>query len=268
VSGSLQRISTLRWETWKEIIQNRWFQVCASGLLCFVVAGRLLTDLPLGSSAPKLIFDFGQVTITMVSGFVMVLVLTHQIANELQNGVIYGYVVRRVTRGEYLFGKLLGCWLALLMVVLVTDFVLAILVNAEVLHLVEMGVEAESPTGTGWLQLFLMQALHLLVLGSLTVFMVSLSSSFLFAALTTLIIWVTGLFLGGISMATPVGLGGFILEVVRWIIPRFGNWDFSDQIWYSGSLEISVMAISLLFAALYGGLAMFLAVGIFNRRDL
>lgn len=270
MNNRLKRIALIQWEVVKEIgLHNHWFQLCVSGLLLFVVLAQMLTELPVGASAPKLLFDIGYAAIQSVSGLALVLVLAHQVTWELKDGVVYGYLVRRVSRAEYLLGKILGCWLTLVVLVLVADGLLAWLVHREVAGQGAFGTEIGFPPMAAWIQLYFFQTLHLLVLACLTACMVSLSTSFLFAALTTLLLWGIGLLLTGTTETSSTqGMVGVITEAGRWLIPRFEVWELADTIWYEGSVGWVVFIRGLLLAGLYGAILTGTAVTIFNKRDL
>ncbi|MCZ6674677.1 MAG: hypothetical protein O7C75_17245 [Verrucomicrobia bacterium] len=267
----LRCMGLLARETIREVlIHNRWFHVCVWGLLIFVLAGRFLTDLPLGSSAPKLLYDLGQGTIMSVSGTVLIILLSYHLLNELDTGAAQTYLVRRVSRGDYLVGKLLGCWLAVVLLVFLADGLLAVLVAGEMSELIESGDLISALGITGWLQLFLFQLLHLLILASLTVLLVSISTSFLFAALSSLLLWSAGLLMGAATdlSGSLEGLGGFFIQAARFIIPRFEVWDVSNSIWYAGTLPVSEVLRTGVFGLLYGSFLILLAIVCFNRRDL
>lgn len=271
MTSSWRRIWTLSRETLVEIaVHNRWIHVCGLGLLVFLFAGRTLTQLPLGSAAPKLLFDFGLGSITILGGLVLVVLLPYGIHSELQSGAAYAALVRRLSRSEYLWGKLLGSWLALMTLVLAADCLLALLVHWEMKAGVANGSAGEALGLMIWAQLFVFQACYLLMLSGVTVLMTSLSSSFLFASLTSVLIWLMGLIISGgfTGDSAVVGLGGYLITAVEWLVPRMELGQIVDNLWYEGPLQISAFVRHLVLGVLYIGLLVGASILVFSRREL
>lgn len=226
--------------------------------------------LPLGESGPKLLFDFGRITIQSVSGILMVILFSYQLSNELQQRIVYGYLVRGVSRSEYIIGKLLGSWLAVLLLVASADCLLAVLINAEVIELRIDGSLQPSLGASEWLQLFLAQAIHLWILAALTLFVGTLSESFLFVCLVSLLVWVTGTALLG-SVAHADGDDGFIvivLKMVRALVPQFQLSGLGDQMWYAGTLDRGSIVSYCIRATLHSICFIGAAQWVFRKREL
>lgn len=226
--------------------------------------------LPLGESGPKLLFDFGRITVQSVSGILTVILFSYQLNDELQQRIVYGYLVRGVSRSEYILGKLLGSWLAVLLLVASADCLLAILVNGEVTELRMDGSQHPSLGATVWFQLFVAQAIHLWILGALTLFIGSLSKSFLFVCLVSLLVWVTGTALLG-SFAYGGGGDGFtvtVLKTVRMLIPQFQLSGLGYQIWYTGTLDRGLIVSYCIRATLQSLCFIVVAQWVFRNREL
>ncbi|MDA0349326.1 MAG: ABC transporter permease subunit [Verrucomicrobia bacterium] len=269
--SSIVRIRLLTFEILKEIVlHNRWFQLCLLGLMIFVLGGRLLTSLPLGESAPKLLFDFGLGAILLVSGCLVVILLCYQLDDELRSGTVYHYLVRSVSRWEYLIGKAIGGWLAVVTLVLAADLLLMILVNHNVGEVRNSGGDIIGPGSLAWVQIFLFQMLHLFVLSSLTLFIASLSESFLFNAIISLFIWMTGILISGSGnlITSAQGFLEILFQTLHWMIPRFQPVGFFDLIWYSGIQNSMYVLKAILVALLYSILFISFATQRFNRRSL
>ena len=268
---SLKRVRLLAWETLIEaVVFNRWLHVSVWGLLVFILGGRFLMELPLGSSAPKLLFDLGLGLISGVGGVVLIVLLVHHCFHEIESGSVQVCLVRQTRRWEYLMGKLFGCWLAVILVVGLADGLLAVLVHYEIGESTAVGEVVTGPRISGWFQLFLFQLLQLLVLAALAICMVSLSTSFLFAALTTLLLWGTALLLrsAGSMSGELEGLGGFMLGIARLLFPRFEVWNVAGEVWYAGvvsSLDLGQsLGVAFLYLVCFSGLGVYF----FNQRDL
>ena len=269
--SSIIRIRLLTVEMFKEIVvHNRWFQLCLLGLMIFVLGGRLLTSLPLGDSAPKLLFDFGLGVILLVSGGLLVILLSYQVDDDLRSGTVYNYLVRSVSRSEYLISKVIGGWLAVIALVLAADLLLMILVKSNVADIRGSGGEMIGPSFLVWSQIFLFQILHLFVLSSLTLFIASLSESFLFNAIISLFIWMTGILISGSNdlIASAQGFLEMLFQTLQWIMPRFQPAGLFELIWYSGIQNSMYVFKGILVALLYSILFIFIAIHRFNRRSL
>ena len=269
--SQLRRIWLLAFQCLKEVLlYNRWFQLCLVGLLLFVSGGRLLMTLPLGESGPKLFFDFGRLTIQIVAGTLMVILLSYQLSHDLQQKIVYGYLVRGVSRFEYLVGKLLGTWLALVLAVGVSDCVLALIVNSELAELKIVNEVQRSFGEVNWFVLFLFQIVHLWLLATLILFIGSLSESFLFVCLASLLVWVSGFFVVGMSITPEAVLGvvGFLFDAFRWVIPQFEPIKMGDQLWYGARSNSSGYLTFLLRALLSSACFIGIARWVFNKREL
>jgi hypothetical protein len=268
---SAKRILVIALETLREIvIYNRWFQLCLFGLLIFVLGCQTLTELPLGSSLPKLLFDVGQGIIVLTAGTVLVILLAFQLTTEIQSGLIYSYLVSRVSRSEYLIGKLIGGWVSLVLVVLVADGVLAAIIEVQAFKNLIPGGEVLTPGIWEWLQTFLFQSLHLLVLASLTLCILTLSNSFLFPAVTTLAIWLAGLFLVGVGDFdnSATGFAGAIVDLLRLVLPRFEMWSLVDRLWYEGALTFIELIKSILINLIYCIFLVGVGLAMFKHKEL
>jgi len=269
--SSMIRIWLLTFEMLKEIVvHNRWLQLCLLGLLFFVLGGQLLTSLPVEESASKLLFDFGLGVVLLVAGVLMVILLSYQLDAELRNGTVYNFLVRPVSWWEYLLSKVLGSWLALLMIVLAADLLLMILVSYNVTLNQALATDVLAPSFLAWIQLFLFQMLHLSVLGSLTLFIASLSRSFLFNVIISLFIWMIGILISGTSnlITSAEGFQGFLLQTLQWIVPRFQPAGLFDLFWYSGNQNSLYVFKGIFVVLLYTVLFISLATQCFNRRAL
>ena len=271
MSNSLRKICLIAYETCRENwVHNRWFQLCLLGLLFFVLGCRSLSGLPLGSSAPKLIFDVGHGIISLVSGGVLILLLAYQLSTEIQTGVLYGSLARSVSRLEYLCGKVLGTWMSVVAVVLLADGLLTVLVVSEINHLKVITSEISAPMPEIWWQLFLFQGLELLVLAGLTVCISMLSRTFLFPAVTTLALWFAGMLLPGVSELAAINSSqvAILIKTVAWVLPRFELWDLSGKLWYEGAISHFELLRTLLVGLLYWALFTAAGVLIFKRKEL
>lgn len=270
VSG-LRRVIWMSAQTFREnVVHNRWFQLCLIGLLLFVVGSQGFSGLPLGSSASKLVYDVGLAWIWCFSSAVLAVLLSYQLMTEMQTGVVYGYLVRSLSRKEYLAGKLLGCWFALAVAIAAAEMILGVLVAAEARRPAAAWLAAASPAWTAWVQLYLLQIAELLVLGCFSCLLAALSRSFLFPAVMTLAFWLIGALLAGLHAPDPLGGGftNFLSDLFRWLLPHFELWNFSSVIWYEGPLSLAVFAKVILVSGGYAALFFGFAAFVLERREL
>lgn len=267
MANCLKRVVQIGAQTFREnVVHNRWFQLSLFGLLLFVLGCRTLSGLPLGPSAPKLMFDVGQAVIRILSSSVLVILLSHQIMSEIQNGTVYSILVRCVRRPEYLLGKLLGNWFSVVISLVLAQSLLAAFVTVDA----RIWEGAVVPGMLGWTQVFLVHSVELLVLGFLVVCIVSFSRSFLFAALVTLAIWTAAMLLPGLQSpeASAAKFAPFLVDAMSWILPPVAMWNLSADIWYDGALGLLEVGRLVLLSAFYAALFFGFGSYLFNRRGL
>jgi ABC-type transport system involved in multi-copper enzyme maturation permease subunit len=75
------------------------------------VAKLFLTVQPENEEIPRLLFSLGLTFSFAASAILVVVLASRQVGKEIEQGTILPLMARPVTRGQFLFGKFLACWL-------------------------------------------------------------------------------------------------------------------------------------------------------------
>lgn len=268
---TLKRIRLVATDTLLEVVlHNRWYQVCLLGLVFLILGVQSLAQLPLGASAPKLIYDFGLGTVLLSLGVVLVILIALQLYADFESGVLCTHLARGLQRSEYLAGKLIGSWLALAFAGCVAIVVLNLLVWDNAGGLAIEGIDTLTPTIGVWVQLCLFILFQWLVLGALVVLLSVLSRTFLFSIVLSLLVWSVSVFASAAEgmYEGAKGIAAAFSQVLRYLLPRFDLSIVPGIFWYDGALAagkfISFMGGEILYAILF-----FVASAwVFRRREL
>ena len=271
MADAFKRVGWVACDTFREMVfHNRWFQLSLLGLMGLVLVIQSLTQLPLGSSSAKLIYDLGHGAVLIALAVVLVIALVSQQSADLENGRVYTYLTRGLRRWEYLLGKWLGCWLSIVAVGLIGSLFVWLFVTSEADSLASKGLEIETPGIGAWSQLFLVQVLQWLNLGAVVVFLTALSRTFLFPVVLSLLVWLASLFSSSAAgwSESVSGTGEWVLRGVRLILPRFEWGVSSSDLWYEGALSMGALLMSQGYSLFYAVILFAAAAWVFNRREL
>ena len=269
MSDSPRNIRLIALDTYRQVVlHNPWFQLSAIGLVLIVSLVAPFGDLPLGSSAPKLLYDWGNGFVLGLSGLVMVVLLSFLLQQDLGSGFLGCMLTRPVRRYEYLLGKSCGVAASIGLVILVADICLALMVDWKLKEVYSVyGVSGEEINWTVYFQLLVFQILYLGLLASFVLLINSFSKSFLFSVLASLLLWLICLLTGGASLALNEW-SGFLGSILGLVLPHFEVLIISDTLWYMGSLSVSDLLSRVGIGFVYILCLVSLSAYLFNRREL
>ena len=269
--ASILRVWAVTTETWREVIfHNRWFQLSLIGIVVLVFGIQSVTQLPLGSSSAKLIFDLGLGAVLMSLGVMLIISLVSLLNEDKWSGTLHVYLVRRLRRWEYLLGKLMGCWLSLVVAAGIAFAVLGLLVNQEIAELTAQGLGVDAPGMGGWILLYALMLQQWLVLGTVVVFLTVLSRSFLLPVVLSSLLCLVSLFAGSVSdkSVADAGISQNIFNALQAVLPRFDFGDVANGLWYHGFPGLADSLVMLGFGFAYGVLLFAAAAFVFGRKEL
>ncbi len=253
-------------------IHNRLLHVAVWGMFVFVVGTRLLLELNLGSSGPRLVFDLGQGIIELCCGVFLILLLAHQFTAEISDGRMNHCFVRQLNRAEYYAGKGIGIWVALVGLMFLCDVMHGWLLAFNLSGAVgsEGGQGTVGPSMVGWLQIFILRSVFLLLLSSITLFIASFSRSFLFVVSLTALIWFVCVLLGQLDFlgGRIEGPGAVLIGIVSYLFPSVSHFDRSTDIWYLGDVEWAQVWLPVARGLCYTLVLYAVGIGVFRRRGL
>ncbi len=271
MTDSIHRIWLMIGDSLSSALHNRWFSLSAGAVLLFVFFSRTLSSLPWGSSGPKMFFDLGQTVIQVFAGAFLILMLAHQFYCFVDRRTSHMWFVRRLSRMEFILGKGLGVWIAVGSAVVVADIFHWLLLHQQIAAVGQLsGDRTPLPGAGGWFQLIFLKLVMLLVITGLSLFFASLSRSFLFTAMASLLFWMGSLVVAeAYTLADSMeGAGGVLLDIIRLFLPQFATWNLSSQIWLEGVVSTGILLRASLSGLCYAALFAGLGALVFRRRDL
>lgn len=236
--------------------------LAVSGVLS-LAGGLYFQEFNLGSSELRFIADFGFGAMTLLGSIVTVVATVQLIYGEIEQRTVLPILSKPVSRGEFLFGKLIGAWLTICSFIGILAFALvAALWIRETQLTATLGdslSDDDSVRYSGVLGFACLQCLRLMILASITAFFSSYASSSMFAVFMGGLVWVIGQLRGALVAEWGDSIGQSIIKTVTLLIPDLRAFDLGSVAF--GSMEIggasflSLVAYAAAYSTLYGCLA-------------
>ena len=206
--------------------------------------------------------DICLVLIWVCSLVIAIVTTARQIPAEKEARTIFPLLAKPVSRGQVIFGKFLGCWLAAGIALLVFYFFFAVIASSR-----EHTWPVLTYVQAAWMQWFLLAVvIALVLLGSIYFAAPSSTSTISFIVVAGL------LFVGGhlnkIALTQPEPMQT-ILAVVYYLIPHLEWYYLSDFVVYNMQVPSWLVVLeATLYAAAWTALLLFLAWLGFRRKNL
>jgi ABC-type transport system involved in multi-copper enzyme maturation permease subunit len=234
----------------------------AVGLMAFSL---VLGELSLHEEV-RVMKDIGLAGISVVGILIALFLGVNLLSKELDRKTVFFVIPKPLHRWEFLVGKFIGMAATLALLTFLMSAVLAVFV-----------VGNGGQHGVAMVRAEILVLLELLVITALAMLFSSFSSPYL-SAMFTAALWLIGrntpelrAFAGGKLEGTPLGT---LLDVVARVVPDFHLFYISGA-----NLEGSVVSVhetfvswtyvmeAAVYAVLYGGVCLLVAVALFSRRD-
>lgn len=260
----MRKIWVIALNTFREAIRNKVLYSLMFFALLVIVGSIAFGALSVHEEV-RLVTDLGVGAMSMFSVVIAIFVGVNLVYKELERKTIYTLIPKPVHRFQFVLGKFVGLTITLATLLVVMTCVLAAV-------LMSQGARAGSPL----LIMVALVFLETLTITAVAVLFSSFSTPFLSG------LFAAGVFLIGRSvpdiraiaekMAQP--LLSPLLEAVAAIVPnlRFfyvsGSVVDGDYVSIHGTfVDWGYVALASGYAALYVGLVLLLAIGLFSRRD-
>jgi Cu-processing system permease protein len=265
IASSLGRMWAIALNTFREAVRNKVLAILVLFAIALMAFSLVLGQLSLHEEI-RIIKDLGLAGISIFGVIISLFLGVNLLSKELDRKTVYAVIPKPLHRHEFLLGKYLG------MVVTMTALVgLMSLVLAGFL-LVQGGQH-----GVLMLRAEVLVLLELLLLMAVAMLFSSFSSPWL-SAMFAGSLWVIGrnsaeleAFATGKLDGSP---GGRLLELLLELMPDFhmffvsgANFDETVVSVHDSFVSWAYVGTAAAYAALYGGLCLFVAVLLFRRRD-
>ncbi len=244
---------TLRLEIKDKIL----YGILAFGILyvflTLFMADLVLKELPMVKS-------FGLTGIWFFNALVAVFLGTTSFFRDVDRKVVYFILSKPVSRAQFLLGKFLG----LCMVLLVTSGILAV---------AYLGLIAYEHGGFDALGLLAiaMQYLEMALFIAFAIFVSTFASSLLSIVYTSVVFFLGHVVSQLVSDAKQIGLGGvkfFFVEVLYYVFPNLEKFDARSLAIHVVAMPVSEFLLALAYAAAYIALFLFAAIWIFDKKEI
>jgi ABC-type transport system involved in multi-copper enzyme maturation permease subunit len=262
---SVGRVWAIGLNTFREAMRNRVLAVLvlfAVGLMAFSL---VLGELSLHEEV-RVMKDLGLAGISLVGIVIALFLGVNLLSKELDRKTVFFVIPKPLHRWEFLLGKFIGMATTLSVLTFLMAVVLAVFVTGNGGHHGVAMVRAE-----------LLVLLELLVITALAMLFSSFSSPYL-SAMFTGALWLIGrntpelrAFAGGKLDGTLLGA---VLDVVARVVPDFHLFYISGANLEGDIVSVHETFVSWgyvleagVYAGLYGGVCLLVAVALFSRRD-
>ncbi len=265
----LYRIFYLSFITLRSLIKDRVFIVIFSGSVLFLIV-------PIFSSLSMRQVQEVSITLCLSLHSFLLFVLSifggiSTIWRDIERKFVYNFLSYPITRGEYIWGRYLGCVLLVFMVSIL-NFLLsfvAIYISSKLY---------KSELVLNWCNIstgFAFVVLKYLLLMAFSFLFATFSTSFFVPFFLTIAIFIVGNCSQGIYdyIITDYGqkysaLFKFIIKMIYYLMPNFSSFDFTVYAAYSLPLNNNDIVYVLIYFFLYFFIIMSLSSFVFSKRDL
>lgn len=226
--------------------------------LLYVFFQLFFADLAL--KEPQMVKSFGLSGIYFFNAIIALFLGTTSFFKDVDRKVVYFVLSKPVSRAQFLLGKFLG----LCMVLLVTTAVLAV---------AYAGLVAYTTGIFDWLGLLaiLMQYLEMALFIAFALFVSTFSSSLLSIVYTSAVFFLGHVVSALLADAKLIGITGikyFLVQVLYYIFPNLEKFDIRNIAIHDVGMPVAAFFLALAYAAVYIILLLAASIGIFNKKEI
>lgn len=252
------RVVVISKNTFREAIRDKVLYNLVLFVLLLTVCAILLGDLTDGQEA-RTVVNIGLNAMLLFGVFISIFVGVGLVSKEIEKRTVFAIFAKPVGRAEFIIGKYLGLCLTLL----VNVVVMGIGVSLALLYV-----------GGGSLVFFiwgsiLLIFLELTILTAVAILFSSFSSPAL-SALLTFFVFIIG-HLSSSLRDLAAGLGSraatYIFDGIYYLLPNLSHYSFRTEAAYGMTPTGSMIGAAVLYAIVYVGILLTIAILIFSRRN-
>lgn len=257
MSGSPGRVLAVAANAHRESVRERVLYNLVFFAILMTLSSLLLREISIRQDE-KIIKDLGLASIELFGIAMALFIGVGLVSKEIDKRSLYPLLAKPLSRGEFLVGRFLGLGLTLLVnvAVMAAGMMAALLATA-------------GNADPNLLKAVYATYLSLLLIVAVALLFSSVTSTTL-AAVGTLCVVVAGRYsdvVRGMSDVIP-DAPRWLIELLYYGIPNFRNFDLKERVAYGEAVAFADLGWLTLYALLYGGLALGLALLAFRRRDL
>jgi ABC-type transport system involved in multi-copper enzyme maturation permease subunit len=257
VRPALARIAAVAANAFRESVRERVLYNLVFFAILMMLSGLLLREISLRQDE-RIIIDLGLASIEVFGILIALFVGVSLVSKEIEKRSLYPLLAKPLRRGEFLVGRFFG--LALTLLANVSAMTVGMLLTLAL---------TSGPPDPGLLKAVYATYLSLLLIVAVAVLFSSLASTTT-AAIATFCVVLAGRYsdvIRGMSEVIP-DAPKLMIELLYHATPNFQNFDLKQRVVYGDPVPFADLGWLTLYALLYGGLALGLALLAFRRRDL
>ncbi len=256
--------------TLKSFIRDRLLQIL---LVCAIFIFLIVPALSLFSmrQVQELSITLSLSAISIILLILTVIVGSSSVWRDLDRRYLASILGLPVSRTSYILGKFTG-----IAIFIMIGCILLGLVATTVIALVSAKYPSDIPVQ--WLQIWiaiLLDGLKYVLVAAVALLFSSLSTSFYFPFIATLVIYFCGSasqevyeYIGSDYGKTLSAVSRRVISATYYGIPNFAAFDFKVQAVYALPVSISGLLFSGVYFLIYTSIVLMIAVWAFNRREL
>lgn len=244
--------------TFREAVRDRILYNLVLFVLLVTAAAVFLGELTAGQEK-RTIVNLGLSAMLLFGAFISIFVGIGLVSKEIEKRTVFAIFAKPVTRGRFIVGKYIGLCLTLL----INAAVMGAGVTLAVLY-----VGGGSLAWTIWGAILLIY-LELTILTAVAIVFSSFSTPAL-SALLTFLVFVIGHFsssLRDFSETLGSSSAKLVFNGIYYLLPNLSHFSFITNAAHGDVPPISMLGASFLYAAVYVGILLVIAVTIFSRRN-
>jgi ABC-type transport system involved in multi-copper enzyme maturation permease subunit len=266
-----RRIAVVAVHVFKETVRDRVLYAIGAFALLLVAASVLIGQITAGQDV-KIIKDLGLATIELAGVLMTVFIGVGLVAREIERRSIYSLLAKPLPRWEFIVGKYCGLVLTLAVnIAAMTAALYLMLAWMDWISPINIRHSWDTPAMDARLLIsVLLIFAEMALLTAIALFFSTFSSSALWSVVFTL-----GFFVAGLESEDLRNFGNIvdapfmahIVSAIGWVVPAFSAFDVKLQVVHGIHVPAGFVLQTLLYAAIYIGVALAAAVGLFTRRE-
>lgn len=256
--SKISKIISIAKNTFRETVRDRILYNLVFFVLLITAAAIFLGELTAGNEG-RVIVNLGLSVVLLFGAFIAIFVGVGLVSKEIEKRTVYAIFAKPVGRGEFLIGKYLGLCLTLL----VNVAVMALGISLALLY-----VGASPLAGSVWAAALLIY-FELAILTATAILFAGFSSPML-SALLAFFVFVIGHFSGALNQLAE-SLGSPAAKIffagLYYLLPNLSFFSFTTNAAYGDLPSFAYLGHAFLYALVYVGIVLSVAVFVFSRRN-
>jgi ABC-type transport system involved in multi-copper enzyme maturation permease subunit len=248
---------TVAANSFRETVRERVLYNLVFFAVIMTFSGLLLRELSIRQD-DKIVKDVGLASMEVFGTLIAIFIGVGLVSKEIERRSLYALLAKPLRREEFLLGKFLGLSFTLLVnVAVMTAFLY--------LTLIATSRRADPALLKAAYAIYL----SLVLIVAVALLFSSVTSAAL-ASVCAFVLVVAGRYSDVILNMKQVTehAPGWLITVLYYGVPNFRNFDIKDRVVYGDPVAWATLGWATVYAGLYAGLALLLAVVFFRRREL